>query len=64
MPKPHLKLVGGQLIEVERDLTPAMQEARRKFGKPFAIEPGSTWKPRSTRLLTEWLSKRVNGSGK
>ena len=32
--------------------------ARQRHGKPFAYESGSTWKPRSVPLLTEWLQGR------
>lgn len=61
--KPHLKSVNGQLIVAERQpgRESAIDAARRRFGTKFAHEPGSTWKPRSTRLLTEWLAKRVTG---
>lgn len=56
MQKPHLKLVSGQLVEVECTL--AMKKAREKFGKPFAIESGSTWKPKAVPILTAWLQTR------
>lgn len=33
-------------------------KARARFAKSFAHEPGSTWKPKETPVLTTWLSNR------
>lgn len=33
-------------------------QARVRHGKPFAYETGSSWKPRSVPLLTEWMQSR------
>lgn len=33
-------------------------QAREKFGRPFAHEPGSDWKPRATPVLTEWMQRK------
>lgn len=57
--KPHLKLVGDSAVPAARPQSLAVIEARRKHGKPFAHEAGSTFKPRETPLLTEWLSMRT-----
>lgn len=35
-----------------------IDQARERFGQRFAHEPGATWKPRQTPVLTEWLQKR------
>lgn len=40
------------------DRSAAVSRARERFGQPFVHEAGSTWHPRATPLLTEWLSKR------
>lgn len=62
--KPHLRSINGQLVEAPRAgrETP-IEAARRRFGRAFAHEKGSSWEPKSTRLLTEWLAKRVTGGG-
>ena len=59
MSKPHLKIVGNEVVPAARPLTAAVAEARKKHGKPFAHEKGSTFRPRETPLLTEWLSTRT-----
>lgn len=56
--KPHLRIVEGKTVRSERRES-AVEAARRRHGKPFAHEAGSTFKPRSTRLLTEWMASRV-----
>lgn len=33
-------------------------QARQRHGKPFSFEPGSTWKPHDTPVLTAWLQSR------
>lgn len=35
-------------------------EARKRYGKPFAHEPGSTYKPNQTPVLLQWLA-RIKG---
>lgn len=35
-----------------------VQQARERFGQPFAHEPGATWQPRKVPVLTEWMQKR------
>lgn len=37
-----------------------VQQARERFGQPFAHEPGSVWQPRRVPVLTEWMQKRGN----
>jgi hypothetical protein len=71
--KPRLRIVDGLAVpvgQVPPKAPPpdpsidrrkaALDVARERFGKPFAHEYGSTWKPRATRLLTEWLARRTN----
>lgn len=36
-----------------------LERARRRHGKPFAFESGTTWTPRETPLLTEWMATRT-----
>lgn len=55
--KPRLRIVDGIPVEVKLE-SPALTEARIRFGRKFACEPGSNWKPRSTPFLLEWLSRR------
>jgi hypothetical protein len=55
--KPALTVVSGSPAPVSR--TEAVQAARKRFGKPFAHEPGSNYEPRATRVLTEWMAKRL-----
>lgn len=33
-------------------------EARKKFGRPFAHEEGSTWRPQKELFLTRWMRER------
>jgi len=76
--KPHLRIIDGQPVPVEPpvrrapqpDEHPAVkreravQIARQRFGQPFCHEHGATWKPRSTRVLEEWLARRIaKGNG-
>ena len=71
--KPHLRIIGGRPVAVEtpvRRAAPqpdehpavkrerAVQIARQRFGQPFCHEHGATWKPRSTKLLEEWIARR------
>lgn len=35
-----------------------VQQARERFGQPFAHEPGATWTPRKVPVLTEWMQRR------
>lgn len=57
-PKPHFRVIAGRTCEVK---TPAskVEQARKRFGKPFAFESGSPWKPRETPYLTEWMATRT-----
>jgi hypothetical protein len=41
-----------------------LARARERFGRPFAIERGSDWKPRTQRYLTEWLAGRATERAK
>ena len=34
-------------------------QARERHGKDFAADSRSTFKPRATRLLTEWAADRI-----
>ena len=60
MMKPHLQIIAGRPVEMDPRRR-AVDEARRRFGQPFAFEPGSRWKPRETPLLTEWMATRTRG---
>ena len=33
-------------------------QARERFGKKFAHEPGSDWQPRKAPVLTEWMQTK------
>lgn len=60
--KPHFKLtvIGNRPVTIaipERET--AVDAARRRFGKPFCYERGTTFKPRETPLLSEWLATRI-----
>ncbi len=55
--KPHIRLIAGRPVSGDKRESP-VEAARRRFGKAFAHEQGSTWAPRSTPLLIEWLQKK------
>lgn len=61
--KPRFRIVAGRPVEQLSLRENAVESARRRFGQPFAHEPGARWKPRQTPLLIEWLSKRKSGEG-
>ena len=48
--------------KTEREVTKAgnfkLIQAREKFGRPFAHEPGSDWVPRKVPVLTEWMQNK------
>ena len=46
------------------NMSEAVIKARERHGKPFSYEPGSTWKPHATRVLTQWLQSRGKGEEK
>ena len=54
--KPHLKIIAGRPVTVHED-SPQLAEARRRFGRPFAHEPGSNWIAYPERVLTRWGRK-------
>jgi hypothetical protein len=60
--KPHFIVIAGRPVSVPKATTP-VDAARKRFGKPFAHEEGSTWKPRETPLLAEWLASRIQEKG-
>lgn len=41
------------------NMSEAVLKARERHGKPFSYEPGSTWKPHATRVLTQWLQSKA-----
>ena len=48
-----------QLHEVRAAKPPSkLDRARQRFGKAFSHEPGSTWRPSETPILTKWLQTR------
>ena len=59
--KPHFKLtvIANRPVSVPiaRRETP-VEAARRRFGRLFAHEPGSTWRPQPELFLTKWLASR------
>ena len=34
--------------------------ARERFGRPFAYEPGTDWRPHTERVLSQWLAQRLS----
>jgi len=56
--KPHFRIIEGRLVGAVKAES-AVDLARKRHGKLFAGEPGSTWRPREVPFLTEWLSKRT-----
>lgn len=63
--KPRLKLsvIAGRPVTTPiADLRESkIDAARRRFGKLFAHEEGSTWRPHSERVLKAWLADQVKG---
>ena len=41
-----------------KNMSEAVLKARERHGKPFSYEPGSTWKPHDTPVLTAWLQSK------
>lgn len=41
-----------------KNMSEVILKARGRHGKPFSFEPGSTWKPHDTPVLTAWLQSR------
>ncbi len=56
--KPHFRIIAGRPVTIAKPES-KVDLARRRHGKPFAFESGSSWKPREVPLLTEWLSQRT-----
>ena len=40
------------------NMSEVVLKARERHGKPFSFEPGSTWKPHDTPVLTAWLQSK------
>lgn len=40
---------------IPKHLQERVQQARQKFGRPFAHEEGSNWKPNNTPFLTRYF---------
>ena len=61
MTHPKFRVVGNRLALAEHEHIPEgetpLQRARRRFGRPFAHQRGTDWKPRETPLLTEWMQR-------
>lgn len=53
-PKPRIKL---QAVSAQPARS-RVDEARIRFGGPFAHEPQTRWKPRAVPVLTEWMQSR------
>lgn len=58
--KPRFRIIAGRPVSVDPQ---PIDTARRRFGKKFAHEPGSTWRPRETPLLAEWMAGRIKERG-
>ena len=58
MSKPHLKLVGDEVVEVKR-ASPAVEKAREKFGpgRKFIHEQGTDFLAYPERVLTRYFRK-------
>ena len=54
MNKPRVKL---QEVRASKPQS-KVDIARQRHGKPFAHEPGSTWKAHETPVLTQFLQSR------
>lgn len=52
--KPRIRLAAVATVQPASRL----EIARQRFGRPFAHEPGTRWKPRATPVLTEWMQQR------
>lgn len=50
----------GNLTLVHRQ---KLEAARKRFGRPFAHQPGTDWKPRTTPVLLDWLANHDAGKG-
>ena len=63
-PKPRFRIVAGRPVEQYRlqERETPIEVARRRYGKPFAFEPGAKfeWKSGPT-VLAAWLMKRRLG---
>ena len=55
--KPRFTIIAGRPVEIPRRESP-VEAARRRFGRRFAHEPGSDWKPQPELYLTRWLALR------
>lgn len=40
-----------------KQLKDRIEEARKKFGRPFAAEAGSDWKPNNVPFLTRYFDQ-------
>lgn len=61
--KPELRVIAGRPVSIGRTreaevANARIEEARKRFGGPFAYEEGTTWKPHVVPLLTEWMQSR------
>ena len=59
--KPRLKVVAGRpvVIDAEPRVETPVERARRRFGRPFAHETGSTYQRRpAPYVLDSWLRSR------
>lgn len=58
--KPRFRIIAGRPVSVDPK---PIDNARRRFGRPFAHESGTDWKPRETPLLAEWMASRIKERG-
>ncbi len=52
----------SELEQVKRAGT-TLADARARFGRKFADEPGSTWRPNAVPFLTRWRTQGPNHDG-
>lgn len=60
--KPHFRVIAGRPVSVNLE-NPRLETARRRFGRKFAHELGSTWQPRDTPVLSAWMAGRIKERG-
>ena len=49
----------SQRSEQEHPPGTTLEEARRRYGRPFAHEPGTEFTPNPEPFLTRWMRERV-----
>jgi hypothetical protein len=60
--KPRFRIVANVPVRINA-VDSKIDNARRRFGRPFAHESGTNRKPRETPLLAEWMAGRIQEKG-